>query len=126
MATFEMKDIGPVQDFVGIEINQTHNTITLKQGKYVEKLLAKFKMEECKSCVTPIEPHLKLEKLAKCDESLPYQNLIGSLMFLAVATRPDIMFAVSYLSQFNNCYGTEHFKSAKRILRYLKGTKEIG
>ncbi|XP_073943415.1 uncharacterized protein [Choristoneura fumiferana] len=84
-------------------------------------------MDECKATSTPIEPGLTLEadKSTK-DKELPYKNLIGTLMYLAVATRPDIMFAVSYLSQFNDSYSAEHFKSAKRVLRYLKGTSSIG
>ncbi|XP_063632470.1 uncharacterized protein LOC134803599 [Cydia splendana] len=57
---------------------------------------------------------------------LLYKNLIGTLMYIAVATRPDIMFAISYLSQFNDCYNEEHFKCAKRVLRYLKETKSVG
>lgn len=57
---------------------------------------------------------------------LPYRELIGSLMYLAVCTRPDIAFAVNYLSQFNCCYNASHWTAAKQILRYLQGTKELG
>ncbi|XP_037958216.1 secreted RxLR effector protein 161-like [Teleopsis dalmanni] len=47
-------------------------------------------------------------------------------MYLAVTTRPDIAFAVNFLSQFNSNYNVEHWKAAKRILRYLKGTSNYG
>ncbi|CAF4958368.1 unnamed protein product [Pieris macdunnoughi] len=47
---------------------------------------------------------------------LPYQKLIGSLMYIAVLTRPDIVFSVNFLSQFNNCYTKEHWAYAKRFL----------
>ncbi|XP_043070728.1 secreted RxLR effector protein 161-like [Drosophila grimshawi] len=56
----------------------------------------------------------------------PYQNLIGSLMFLSVTTRPDIAYTVNFMSQFQSCYKAEHWKTAKRILRYLSGTKQLG
>lgn len=124
---FEMKDLGEPELLLGMQIKrQGENEIKLYQEKYIEKALKKYNMETCKPTVTPIEPNLKLNKHEKCDEKLPYQQLIGTLMYLAVATRPDIMFTVSYLSQFNSCYGEEHFKSAKRVLRYLKGTKNLG
>ncbi|XP_068617470.1 uncharacterized protein [Battus philenor] len=69
-----------------------------------------------------MESGLKLTKYKSFDKSLPYQQLIGRLMYLAIITRPDIAFSVGYLSQFNNCYNKEHWALAKRILRYLKGT----
>lgn len=56
---------------------------------------------------------------------LPYQKLIGSLMYLSVLTRPDITYAVNYLGQFNNNYSDYHWQCAKRVLRYLKGTKDL-
>lgn len=59
-------------------------------------------------------------------KQFPYQRLIGSLMYLAVSTRPDIAYAVNFLSQFNTNYDIEHWKAAKRILRYLKGTIDYG
>lgn len=59
-------------------------------------------------------------------EGHKYQELIGSLMYLAVGTRPDIMFAVNFLSRFNNNNSTQHWSAAKRILRYLQGTKGVG
>lgn len=52
----------------------------------------------------------------------PYQSLIGCLMYIAINTRPDIAHATRFLSQFNSWYSEEHVKSAKRVLRYLKGT----
>lgn len=81
-----------------------------------------------------MNPNIKLTKelCPQTDEELeevkdlPYQNLIGSLMYLAVSTRPDIAHAVSVLSQFNACYGKQHWAAAKRVLRYLKGTQNWG
>ncbi|KFD66840.1 hypothetical protein M514_20984 [Trichuris suis] len=87
-------------------------------------------MQNCKPATTPLAPNLKLTKpLTVSKEEMlrfPYQMLIASLMYLAVATRPDIAYAVSSLSQFNTNYAEEHWKAAKRILRYLKGTSNFG
>jgi hypothetical protein len=57
---------------------------------------------------------------------LPYRELLVSLTYLSTTTRPDISFGVSYLGQFNNCYGEEHWTAAKRVLRYLKRTADLG
>ena len=81
-------------------------------------------MSDCKPVTIPMETGIKLTKTT-IEELYPYQNLIGSLMYLSVATRPDIAHAVSYLSQFNTCFGKEHWIAAKRVLRYLQGTKQL-
>lgn len=99
------------------------NSVTLDQENYIDQLLNKFNMLDCNTSDTPMECKLSLSIGNRCDINLPYQKLIGSLMYLSVLTRPDISYAVSYMSQFNNCYTKEHWIHAKRILRYLKGTK---
>ncbi|KAJ8895032.1 hypothetical protein PR048_000355 [Dryococelus australis] len=88
-----------------------------------ENILCKYNISSCKLVSTPLEPGSRLRKPEK-GEFLK-KSLIGSLMYLAVCTRPDITHSVNYLSQFNNCYTLEHWKAAKRILRYLKGTKQL-
>ena len=77
-----------------------------------------------------MDTHTKLSRLPK-NESHPevkavYQNIIGSLMYAAITTRPDISFAVQTLSQFNTNPGPIHLTAAKRVLRYLKGTLDLG
>ncbi|CAA9998248.1 unnamed protein product, partial [Nesidiocoris tenuis] len=83
-------------------------------------------MENCKPVSIPQETSLKLNKPQTLDEKLPFRSLIGSLMYRAIATRPDIAHSVSFLSQFNQNHAEDHWKAAKRILRYLSGTKEVG
>ncbi|XP_045466761.1 secreted RxLR effector protein 161-like [Harmonia axyridis] len=84
-------------------------------------------MTECKGVKTPLDKGLDFNKVDKNirDPNIPYQNLIGGLMYLSVLTRPDIAFSVSFLSQYNNKYTDVHCQSAKRILRYLKETKKV-
>lgn len=123
---FKMKDLGILNFCLGIEFDCKEEQITLSQKKYILDLLRKFKMLECKPVQTPIEIGRKLTKPEKVSEDIlkryPYRSLIGSLMYLSVATRPDIAYAVNSLSQYNNCYREEHWNAAKRILRYLRGT----
>lgn len=97
----------------------------MKQKNYIKNLLERFNMMEAKPVNTPMESNLKLMKVNEHQgdkNDVPYRELIGCLMYLAVTTRPDIAYVTSSLSQFNNNYGPEHWTVAKRVLRYLKGS----
>jgi hypothetical protein len=58
-------------------------------------------------------------------DNVPYQQALGSMMYLAVCTRPDVYFAMTYLSQFNTCFTREHWVLLKRVLKYLNTTKDV-
>lgn len=130
--SFEMKDLGKVKKILGIEFFQSieNNFIFLSQKSYTESILVRFKMENSKAVKTPLDQNCKLDKPSKPDYNLmkkyPYQSLIGAMMYLAVSTRPDVAYAVNFLSQFNSNYGTKHWQAAKRVLRYLNGTADYG
>ncbi|KAK4397351.1 Retrovirus-related Pol polyprotein from transposon RE2 [Sesamum angolense] len=127
MKTFEMSDLGLMHFFLGIEINQEKKGIFICQRKYTETLLKKFKMESCKTVTTPLvtgEKYQKEDGSQKVDGSM-YRSLIGSLLYLTTI-RPDIMFATSLLSRFMQSPSQVHYGAAKRILRYLRGTKDFG
>ncbi|XP_067207870.1 uncharacterized protein [Linepithema humile] len=101
----------------------------MNQRGYLNDILSRFGMSESKSVKTPLDVGVKLkrnEDITQQDVNLPYRELVGALMYLAVCTRPDIAHAVSYLSQYNNCYDSSHWSVAKRVLRYLRGTRDIG
>lgn len=100
--------------------------LTLSQQDYIKEILEKFNMTNCNPVNTPMEVGIKLEKAQACDESLPYRELIGSINYLAVCTRPDISYCVSKLSQYLTCYDQTHWVAAKRVLRYLKKTINYG
>ena len=92
-----------------------------------QRILKKFKLEECKSMGTLMNLKEKLSKedgTEKADEA-QFRSLIGCLMYL-IATRPDILNAVGVLSRFTHCASELHFKAAKRVLRYVKGTWDFG
>lgn len=123
---FKLKDLGQVKQCLGmnVNINKVDGYLTLDQRDYIDQLLAKFNMKDSKTTDTPMENNLSLEK-GQSTSNLPFQKLIGSLMFLSVMTRPDISYSVSYLSQFNNSFNETHWNHAKRILKYLQKTKSF-
>lgn len=124
---FEMKDLGKVQNYLGIDIeyDQTNKCMSLSQSKYIESLAEKYDLIESKSYQTPIEINLKLEPSEVCDVNIQYRNLIGALLYISQGTRIDTSYATNYLSVFQNCYSDVHYKYAKRVLKYLYGTKEL-
>lgn len=75
----------------------------------------------------PVNPHSKLEKSEhQPDKNLTYREAVGSLMNVAIVSRPYIMFAVSLVSRFLNCYNETHWTAVKKILKYLKDTINYG
>lgn len=125
---FKIKILGPVKQVLGMKVdrNKDKGILKLSQGQYIKNLLIKFGMTNCHKASTPMEVNLKLEKASSCDTMYPYQELIGSIMYLAVCTRPDIAYVCSKLSQYNTCFNKTHWLAAKRVLRYLLGTIDYG
>ncbi|CAH2083465.1 unnamed protein product [Euphydryas editha] len=123
---FKIKDLGEIRQCLGMRVRKENNVISVDQEQFVEYLLHKFNMQNCNPVSTPMEVNLKLEKASNCSTQYPYQQLIGSLLYLSILTRPDILYAVCYLSQFNNNFNETHWKHVKRILKYLKKTKNYG
>ncbi len=126
---FEVSDKGELTYLLGIKIDRDRSTKTLRmnQAKFVNDLLVKFQMEGCDSEPTPQVQGLPAEsKQTEEDINLPYRSLVGALQYLVSATRPDIAFAVRFLSSHNHDYTKAHWKMAKRVLKYLKGTLTLG
>jgi hypothetical protein len=125
---FEMKDLGVADVILNIKLLKDDNGgITLLQSHYVEKILSRFGYSDCKSCPTPYDPSVLLRKnKTTARDQLRYSQIIGSLMYLASATRPDIAFAVSKLSRFVSNPGDDHWHALERVMHYLKGTASYG
>jgi hypothetical protein len=101
----------------------------MHQERYVDKMLAKFRMSDASPVTTPADSNVVLQKddgTSKSVDPTFYQSIIGSLLFLALTTRPDIQLAVGLCSRYNSCPNQQHLTAAKRILRYLKGTSKLG
>ncbi|KAI3501210.1 hypothetical protein L1887_29073 [Cichorium endivia] len=124
---FEMTDLGKMKFFLGVEVNQSPEGISLCQSQYAKEVLKRFKMSEANGVKNPIVPGTNLMKLVagKDVDSTLYMSLIGSLMYLTV-TRPNLMYVVSLLARFMAKPKEEHMAIAKRVLRYVKGTMNYG
>ena len=124
---FEIKDLGALKYFLGMEFARSKEGIFVNQWKYVLDLLDEIGMLGCKPAETPIELNVKLQptKAKNVKDRDRYQRLVGRLIYLS-HTRLDIAFSVSMVSQFMHALGLEHFEVVYRILRYLKGTPSRG
>eukprot|EP00253_Pinus_taeda_P002719 PITA_02719 len=125
--SFEMTDLGHVHYYLGIEVTQHPKSIFLSQKKYIGDLLNRFGMTECNPLSNPMEQNLKLTSIEgkEFEDATKYRQLVGSLIYLTT-TRPDISFAVGILSRFMQKPCEGHWSVAKRVLRYLKGTQDLG
>ena len=124
---FEMKDLGQLKYFLGIEVSRSKAGISLSQQKYVLDILTETGMLACKPVETPIEMN---HKLGESVDQVPtdkgrYQRLVGKLIYLS-HTRPDIAYAVSVVSQFMHAPSEEHMNAVYRILKYLKSAPGRG
>ena len=124
---FEIKDLGTLRYFLGMEVARSSKGIFVSQRKYTLDLLKETGMLGCKPSNTPMDPFNKIgskEDMVAVDKGR-YQRLVGRLIYLS-HTRPDISFAVSMVSQFMNNPTEEHQEAVYRILRYLKMTPGKG
>ncbi|KAM1633178.1 hypothetical protein ACFXTN_010277 [Malus domestica] len=126
-AEFDIKDLGTLHYFLGVQITTNTEGLFLSQHRYVTDLLTKTKMHQSKSCATPCLPSHRILK----DDGIPFDNpqlyrsIVGALQYLTF-TRPDIAFSVHQVAQFMQCPMESHYLAVKRILRYLNGTQQYG
>lgn len=112
-----IKDIEEAKTVLGMQIEQQEGRIYVHQKNYIDKLLKLYGMEDCNAVGSPIDINQKLDEYEgneRCDTKL-YQELLGRLMYLSVHTRPDLSFALSCLSQFNNEPRVMHMAALKQI-----------
>ena len=124
---FEMSLMGELSFILGLQIKQTDSGIFISQGKYARELVKRFGMESAKESFVPMAHNAKLdldENGKKVDERL-YRGMIGSLLYLT-ASRPDIMFSVCICARFQSCPKESHLGLVKRIIRYVKGSLDLG
>jgi histone deacetylase 1/2 len=126
---FALKDLGPLHYFLGIEVKKIHNGLCLTLEKYATNILEKIGMTKCTSMPTPLSSS-ELISLADGShlgpkDSTQYRSVVGGLQYLTL-TRPDISFSVKKVCQFLHIPATTHWSAVKRILRYMKGTVQVG
>ncbi|UYV68918.1 hypothetical protein LAZ67_6001665 [Cordylochernes scorpioides] len=124
---FEIKNLGDPTQFIGIEISRNREgELLLSQKSKIQELVERYNLQEAKPTFTPMEsgyPGISDEKLLP--NNVQYQQLIGSLLYLSVVSRPDIAAPVCILSSRNQNPRNCDWNAAKRIVRYLKTTKEL-
>ncbi|KXZ41531.1 hypothetical protein GPECTOR_411g255 [Gonium pectorale] len=129
---FEMRELDGATYFLGIEIayDRGKGELRMSQRKYAMEVLERFEMADCNPRVVPMAPSAVLrragEKEEPFDEASRFRELIGALMYLAVYTRPDIAQGVYRLARYMAKPTKAHWEHAKGILRYLRGTCDLG
>ena len=131
--TFQIRSHQP-DLFVGITITRERNErkLFLSQPDYIDKIVKTFHMEGCHPKPIPADPNSKLVKpptqgdSGREEQNFPYREAIGSLLYLALVTRPDISFAVGQVARFVEHHDSSHNQAVKRIISYLKGTRTHG
>jgi Reverse transcriptase (RNA-dependent DNA polymerase) len=128
-SVFELTDLGGPSKIVGIEITQTLDSITIIQKQYILTILQSEGMQNANPVFTPLDTNIKLEPNPEGsvgNQSNLFTMLIRKLQYLVTATRPDIAFAVNRLAAYTANPSLIHYMAAKHILRYLKGTINLG
>jgi hypothetical protein len=123
MSNFEMHNLGKMSFILGIKIEQNNEFIKLSQNSYITKLVNKFNLADAKIAKTPLPAKFngKVDE-RPFDDTIRYQQLIGSLIYLSNATRPDIAYAVGQLARKMQSPSVDDWQNGKRVIRYLKGT----
>ncbi|KAG7551025.1 Zinc finger CCHC-type [Arabidopsis thaliana x Arabidopsis arenosa] len=124
---FEMKKLGELNNFLGLEVERVKDGIFVGQQGYARRIVEKFGVHEGKTRTTPMDVNIKLrrDEGSLLPDARPYRALVGSLLYLTI-TRPDIAFAVGLVSRFMQAPMKPHLEAAKKILKYVKTTLGMG
>ncbi|KAH7557896.1 hypothetical protein BM1_05168 [Bipolaris maydis] len=129
ISELEIKDLGDVTEFLGIQINRSNRSIYISQESYLQRLLTRFNKQNVKPRKIPLPQGTKL---AKNDQTATpkdinlFQQQIGALIYLSIFTRPDITYAVNLLSRFMANPSPEHFSNLDHLWGYLSQSSQIG
>ncbi|SCN96432.1 uncharacterized protein FFFS_02244 [Fusarium fujikuroi] len=128
--SFQMKDEGLCEWYLGMHVLQDENGVTIHQEKYINQMLRRFDLDNIKSKSTPLTAGLSLTKnsVSESNEDLitDYQQKVGSLVYLAGQSRPDICFAANYCARYMSNPSRDHHEALNEIFAYLKRTAKTG
>ncbi|OWZ24413.1 polyprotein [Phytophthora megakarya] len=132
-SAFKMKELGEANFILGMEIDHDHSAkaLMIKQARYMDDVVTRSNQQDAKMVVNPCEAGMKLTQSPKTDTEISlmqaksYRALIGCLLYITTCTRPDVAYIVTQLSRFLENPPTA-WKAAIRVLRYLKGTRDLG
>lgn len=132
---YKISNLGEPKFCIGIKIERDHESrsVYLSQNALIDRIISDFRQVDCTPKPTPMDSGLKLSCFMWNDTpeenwliaAIPYRALVGTLIYVAIGTRLDIQFAVNHLSQFVDCYTSAHWDAAIRVVRYLKGTRDL-
>ena len=129
-----MKDLEDASYVLGIQIlrDRKNRLLALSQASYIDKVLARFSMQNSKKGLLPTRHGISLSK-QQCPKTpqeeedmrrIPYASAVGSLMYAMLCTRPDICYAVGVVSRYQSNPGQEHWIAVKHVLKYLRRTRD--
>ena len=113
---FKMTDMGSLHFCLGVSVEQSTDKIKLSQKQYIQKLLKRYELDDANPVCTPMDLNVRLvadDGLSKPTDKSRYQSMVGSLLYVAVATRPDICQAVAAVSKFNSAPTESHLTAVK-------------
>ena len=124
---FEMKDLGELRYFLGLEVIRCDDGIWLSQRQYGLDMLSKYGMTACKPLSVPLEQNVKLSADIgdEIEDPTMFRRIVGSLIYMTI-TRSDLSYAVGLISQFMQMPRKPHLDAVRRILRYVKSTLHYG
>ncbi len=131
---FKLRRLGGIEHLLGVKVerDRAKRTIHLSQRQYILSMLERYGMADCSPVSTPMNPGVTLseEQCPKTPEekeemrSIPYIAAVGSLIYCALATRPDVAYEVGLFARYNSNPGKAHWAAVKHLFRYLKGTMD--
>jgi Reverse transcriptase (RNA-dependent DNA polymerase)/GAG-pre-integrase domain len=134
-ARFKIHEQGPTSFLLGVKLerDRKNRMILLSQPAYIDSILQTYRMQDCNTVKTPMSEKARLSSTmspVSVDEkedmkNVPYREALGKLLYLSIATRPDISYAVGVLCRFSENPGRQHWSALKRVIRYLKGTQNL-
>jgi hypothetical protein len=126
-AEFALKDLGPLHYFLGIEVVRRPDGFFLHQKKYAHELLDRAGMLNCTPVSTPVDMKAKLSATdgSSAPDASLYRSIVGVLQYLTL-TRPELQYAIQQVCLHMHAPRDAHWTSVKRILRYIRGTLDLG
>lgn len=133
MGLFKCKDLGLCTSYLGCEVLQANGSVTVTGTKMIEEILSRFNLEDCNPVATPM-----LDRITKEDcptegsqdqrnmKQQPFRQIVGCISYLMLACRPDLAYVVTSLAKVQSNPGVIHLQAAKRVLRYLSGSRSLG
>jgi hypothetical protein len=128
--SIRLNDLGPISKLLGMEIDRSEQdkAMYVTQTTYIERMAIKYGMDKSKRVDTPIPAGTSMteDPGIQLDDDKPYRQIVGSLLYCAMSTRPDIVHAVTQLSRHLSAPHQLHMHMARRTVAYLMHTKNVG